>query len=825
MVALLNDLKYGIRMLRKRIGFTVVAVTTLAIGIGANTVMFGIVNSLMLRPVNVKQPEQLVLCESTGRVLSGVPFSLFDEIRRNNRVFSDIACFSRRGCVFRLGNVSKHVEKMFVSSNYFSMLGATDMRGRGFLPQEERWDAGCVGVLSYDAWLRLGGDASVVGKMAFVDGYPCRIVGIAPKGFTGATLVSPSIWLPLGAYSSMRPVSKTIEVDFMYPWNLRPLGRLRPGLSREAADASLTVLSAHLRKTFPSDWKSINQLRLRPLPRIHVSIRNEHTALAVISTSLMIAGIVVLCIACLNLAHMVLVQGAARQREIAIRRALGAGRFRVIRQFLTESLLLALLGGAVGLVFAYGCTRLLNAVIARPKYFHGVQIGLDLAVLAATLGFSLLATVLSGLSPALRLSKYNLVATMKASCTGFSQAPAHRNRIIPRGVSVAGQVALAALLVMGAALFTRSAWQAAHVDPGYGTAGKLIMGIDCRVDGRQGAPCRQLYAQLMARLRGLPGIQAVGLSEELPLDGLASADVQMAEPQTNDKGRSRRASIESAKQNIAGDYFQAMGLSLLQGRYFTREEGVSQAKVAIVNETLARQLKPDGNVLGYRFKWGGEIVGIAPAVRHSLFREQPEPQVYYPLRESPGQAFLVVRVVDGMIGHEGALLGRLRREIHGTSPDIPIFYMGTMSEFHHTRLGRWSANLMAQLSLVFGAVALFLAALGIYGVKGYMVATRTPEFGIRMALGARGRDIVSMVLRDRVMLTLSGLGAGVCIAVGVAHAIGRLFLANVLCDLNPVDPVSVVVTLVLVGFAILIAGYIPAQRAAKIDPMEALRRE
>ncbi|MEN6335924.1 MAG: ADOP family duplicated permease [Phycisphaerales bacterium] len=823
----MTDLKYGVRMLIKKPGFSAVTVSIFAIGIGINTVMFGIVNALMFRPVNVREPESLVLCEPTGRLVASVQFSLFEEIQRNNPVFTEVSGFSSSGCVLRVRNTSSHVERMFVSSNYFSMLGVTQMRGRGFLPAEDGFGAGCVGVLSHHAWLHLGADAGIIGEVAFIDGYPCRIVGIAPKDFTGGTLVSPSIWLPLGAYYGMRPAPKEpakTPIDFKYPWGLRLIGRLKAGLSRPTAEACLEPLSVHLRKVFPSDWKAINQFRLKPLPRIHVSIRNEYAMLSIICVSLMAAGAAVLGIVCLNLANMILVQGASRHREIAIRSALGGSRLRIVRQILAELLLLAVLGGALGLLCAYGSIGVLNASIARPKYFQGMQIRLDLTVLMATLGFCLLATVLAGLWPALRLSRHDLMASMKESRTGISQATPSTARIIPRGVSVASQIALATILVMGAALFTRSALRAVHVDPGYDVAGKLIVGLDCRVDGGDGNQCRQLYGRLMDHLRTVPGVRAIGLSEELPLDGLASADVQMADSETDDDAGMRHGIIESAKQDIGGDYFQAIGLGLSQGRYFTHEESITAAKVAIVNDTLARKLRPDGNVLGWRLRGGHEIVGIAPTVRHSLFRERPEPQVYFPLRESAGQAFLVVRVVDEMVGNEGTLLGRLRQEIYSVNPNIPIFSMETLSEFHRSRLNVWSARLMAQLSLAFGAVASFLAALGIYGVKGYMVATRTAEFGIRMALGATRRDILTMVMRDRLILTLAGMGFGVCTTAAAACVIGDRVLANILCDLSPIDPVSIAVTIVLVGLVTVAAGYIPARRAAKVDPMETLRQ-
>jgi len=837
MKAIWQDIRYGLRMLRKNPGFTVIALLTLAIGIGANTIMFSVVNVMLLRPLHVKEPDRLVSCETTKALFS---YEIYRDVRDDIPPFSDVTAFGRdlQGVRLVQGNVAKQATCTFVAANYFSFLGVRPTQGRDFMPTEEQRGAEPVAVLSHRFWQRQGGDPNVLGSQIVVNGTSFRVVGIAPKGFTGIALTGPDLWLPLSAYGLIGHEGREQRPGRTDIYNYPPLslvGRLKPGLDMVAAGAQLQPLISRLKERFPRFWRESAALNLRRLSRILATGPDDKTGLYIASAFLMAVSSVVLLIACLNLGNMIVVQGAARHREIAIRMAIGGGRLRIIRQLLCESLLLALIGGVLGCVLAFWGTKIISVWLVAPQVpeLAGVpKIGLDPRVLSGTLGFCLIATVLFGLKPALRLSRRDVITDMKESGNEAARSRRKRWRFVPRGLSVVGQIALSVVLVMGAALFTRSALFAARVDPGFSLDDKLLVQIDPLSAGYDRAGSIRVFETLAEHLNSMPEVKAVAVSTSFPLCGGGDCGNIIVEykPGTDDDedntptSKLRRPTY--AAHRICGDFFKAMGIPLLQGRYFNRLDSVPDAeKVVIIDEHLAHKLRPDGSAIGCLIQFGFiealspyRVVGIVPNVRSSIREQRHLPNIYIPIEPDRMPVYILLRVADGISGT--AMQEKITAEIHRTDPRLPLVSVTTLAQRHRTSPDVWAAGLGARLAITFGVMALFLASLGIYAVKGYMVASRTPEIGIRKALGATHENIMAMVFREGSVLTVTGLFVGLLLGLAIARLIHSMFFG-----VNPADPVSIAATIALLGAASLLAGYIPARRAAKIDPIEALRYE
>jgi len=849
MGTLWQDLRFAGRMLRKSPGFTAIALVTLAIGIGANTIMFSVVNVLLLRPTLVKDPDQLVLCK-VRNAYGAFPYSAYVDMRDDNPAFSDLMAYDPGLNILTLvrGDVARRVYAMFVSANYFSFLGVSPAYGWTFLPEEERYGAEPVVVLSHRTWQRQGADPGIVGSQIAINDTFFRVVGVAPKRFTGTTILGPDLWLPLGSYglvghSGWEKPERMSSEFWNYP-DVAPIGRLKPGLSISAAQARLQSLVPRLKENNPRWWKVNGTLSLDRPPRLSTSNDGDDTAfLSGASLFLMGVSAVVLLIACLNLANMAIVQGTARHREIAIRMAIGGGRLRIMRQLLIESLLLAVLGGAFGLVLAFWGTRILNAWVVAPQFpfdlAGSLRTGLDVRVLAATLGFCLIAGVLSGMRPALRLSRRDTLADLKQSGTEVLRSTGRVRR--PCGLSVVCQIALSVVLVMGAALFTRSALQTSPASSGFSLDGKLLIELDPLAAGYDLARTQQVYQDLVDRLRSMPGVQTVSLSASFPFadGGGHGGSVSEYEPGVEKDQRNEEQVLRDAIANppartgtvytVGVGYFEVMGMPLLQGRPLQPLDSVPDAeKVVILDKSLARKLRPDGNALGCLIQYGWRsssspprrVVGIVPNLRTVSDNKTSSAQIYVPMGPDSRPAFIHLRVASTARGAEAALLQRIPTEIRKVDPHLPILSVMTLADCHRNNPFVWLWGVGARLAAAFGAMALFLASLGIYAVKGYLVASRTPEIGIRKALGATHRNIMGMVFREGMVLTLAGLAVGLLLGLAVARLIGSL-----LYGVSPVDPVSIVVAVALLGAASLLASYIPARRAAKVDPMVALRYE
>jgi predicted permease len=600
------------------------------------------------------------------------------------------------------------------------------------------------------------------------------------------------------------------------------------------AQARLQSLVPYIKENYPRWWTDNGTLSLDHLLRISVSHSSINDAgerrLSYASLFLMSISAIVLLIACFNLANMVIVRGAARHREIAIRMAIGGGRLRIMRQLFIESFLLATLGGALGLVLAFWGTRTLNAWLGAEfgptDPTRSLGISLDLRVLAATLGFCLIAAVLSGLKPAWRLSRREVVTDLKESGGGVLRSTGRVRR--PRGLSVVCQIALSVVLVMGAGLFGRAALKTIQADPGFSYAGKLVIEVDALAAGHDPARSAQVCEALTERLSAVPGIQAVGLSASFPFGGGDySGEVREYAPGLEGETASRHRGSPTL-YTVGASYFEAMGLPLLQGRFFQRLDSAPNAeKVVIIDERLAHKLRPDGNALGCLIQYGEDIfgppyrvVGIVPHLRAIWDDHIDRAHIYLPMGPDCQPAYIHLRAASPARGAEVALLSKIRAEIRRIDPDLPVLSVATLTDHRRNNSTVWFMETLARLVIAFGAMALFLASLGIYAVKGYMVASRTPEIGIRKALGATHWSIMGMVMREGMVLTLTGLFAGLLLGLAAARLIGSL-----LYGVHPVDPISIVVTVALLGVASLLASYLPARRAARIDPMVALRYE
>jgi len=845
MGTILQDIRYGMRMLRKHPGFTAIALITLAIGIGANTIMFSVVNALLFRPVQVKEPEKLVCCKIRNFGLGMTPYSAYQMIRDDSQVFSNLMVQDDGIGYVTLahGQKARQVCGMFVSANYFSFLGVTPVFGRGFLPEEERQDAPSVTVLSFRAWQRLGADPEIVGQHVRVNGVSCEVIGVAPEGFTGVTLLSPDLWLPLGSYQRVVRLSrgesrpgKEATDWWGYP-DVIPVGILKPGLSMSAAQAQLQALTPRLKEKYPRRWKTNCSLYLHRPPRFAIfNDDREGAAMSGFSLVLMGVSVAVLLIACLNLAGMMIVQGTRRHREIAVRLALGGSRILIIRQLLIESMLLALLGGAFGLLLAFWGARALNTWIAAWQgpldAAAALRIDINVPVLTVTLGFCLIATILFGFRPALGLSRRDIVSELKESgSVTFLPFKRKRGRL-----SMLCQIALAVILVMGAALFTRSAVKALRPSSEFSFNGKLLVKLDTFAAGYDLARSQQVYYTLVDRLRSLPGIRAVSLSASFPFaegggSGYGGIVREYVPGIENDRDRESGGPPRLVKgapevHKVGADYFETMGMPLFQGRPLHRLDSVPDAeKVVIIDDQIARRLRPDGNALGCLITFGWEtlpyrVVGIVPTLQIATDSDIPSTQIYLPMSADSRPTFIQIHVAETLDNNEVALREKIRTVIREIDPQLPILLLKNLADCYYDNPTVWMATIGAKLAAIFGAMALFLASLGIYGVKGYMVASRTQDIGIRKALGATHRDIMSMVIREGMALTVIGLIIGLLLGLGIARLI-----RSMLYGVDPIDPLSITLAVILLGLTSMMAGYVPARRAAKIDPMEALRYE
>ena len=815
MNTLLQDLRYGFRMLRRKPLFTLIAILTLALGIGANSAIFTLVNTVLLRPLPVVAPDELVSLSVSGKNDSLQAFSYpnYRDYRDRNEVLSGLFA-TRMGpmSLSRDGN-NERIWGYAVTGNYFDILGVSAARGRTFLPEEDRTPLSHpVAVISYDSWQRrFGGDPAIVGQQILINGHKFEIVGVAPEGFSGTELVyTPELWVPIMMQEWIEPGNAWIEERRTQ--NIFVTGRLKPGVTTEQAEASLNVLASQLALEYPNTNEG-QKITLMPPGFILPGLRG-----AVISFTIILMSIValVLLIACTNLASLLLARAAERRKEIAIRLSMGASRARLVRQLLTESLLLALAGGAAGFIFAIWIIDLIVALKPPIDIPLWINLAIDWRVMMFSLLASLATSLLFGLVPALQATKADLVPALKDTA---SQAGHRRSRL--RNALVVAQVAFSLFLLITAGLVVRALQQLQDMGPGFDTRNGLVMSFDLGLQGYDKARGEQFHRQLKERVESLPGVSAASYADLFPLSINYSSNSFYVEGETIDRG----ANVPTAMvASIGLDYFSTMGVTVLAGRDFSERDDEKAKPVVIVNEAFVNRILPNvGSIhdaLGKRVKTSPEgtlreIVGVAKDGKYWTVGEAPQPFVYYPLLQSySSTTTLIVRTNSDA----QSMIGAIRGEVQRLDANLPLYDVRTFTE--HVGVSLFPARIAATLSSSFGVLALILSTIGIYGVVSYSVAQRTREIGIRMALGAQARDVLRLIAGRGMALALIGITIGIVMAFALTR-----FMESVLYGVSATDPMTFAVITLLLAFVALVACYIPARRATKVDPMVALRHE
>jgi macrolide transport system ATP-binding/permease protein len=817
MRTLLKDLRFGARSLWKSPGFTLVAVASLALGIGANTAIFSLVNTVLLRPLPARDPSRLVSVSVFGKDDSMFAFSYptYKDFRdRSGDVLSGIFA-ERLGpmSLSRDGN-NQRVWGYLVTGNYFDVLGVGAAKGRALTSDDDRAPlASPVAVLSHGSWVRrFGSDPSIVGKDIVLNGHPFRVVGVMPEGFSGAEVVyTPEVWIPMTMQEWIEPGNEWLERRATQ--NIFAVGRLKDGVTREQAEASLNMLAQRLGEEYPETNEG-QRIGLVPPGFIVPQLRGAVVGFAAV---LMAAVALVLLIACVNLANLLLARASSRRKEIAIRLAMGAGRWRVVRQLLTESLLLSLAGGALGLLLAAWILDLVAAYRPPIEIPVWIDVAIDSRVMVFTLAASVLTSLLFGLAPALQAARADLVPALKdaGALTG-------RTRTRLRSALVVAQVMLSLVVLVAAGLVVRALGRLQTVSPGFEVERGLVASFDLGLQGYDSARGRDFERRLVERVRAIPGVRAASLTDLMPLSLNYSSSEVHVEGQQLGRGANAPLSMVSA---IEQDYFKALSVPLVAGRAFTDADREDSTRVVVVNETLARRFFPGTDpaqgALRRRISFQSdagpwmEIVGVARDGKYWTIGEAPQLFVYSPLEQSYSQtATLVVRSE----GDPRSLANAIRAEVSKLDPSLPLFDVKTMEE--HMGVSLFPARVAATLLGSFGLLALLLAAMGVYGVVSYSVAQRTREIGIRLALGARARDVLRLVAGRGMLLVTVGIVAGLAFALVLTR-----FMEGVLYGVSATDALTFTLVVVLLAAVALLACLVPARRATKVDPMVALRHE
>jgi predicted permease len=810
-IGLLEDLRFGFRGLAKHPGFTAVAALSLALGIGANTTIFTFVNAILLRPLPVRDSGKLVSVFTVDPKIPGdlgCSYLNYNDYRDRNHSFSSLLLYAtERGDLMRR-EASQQVYFQIVSANYFQTLGVAPVVGRAFLPQEDTAPGAYpVAVVSHALWQReFGGDPGIAGRSVEVNGQPLRIVGVAPPGFQGVSLLNPAdLWVPTSMYGQMNPGSPWLAQRRALVFGV--IGRLKEGVGTRAAEAEMQALSQALEKEYSRD----NEGRRAKLAPLAASMINPRTRalLTRSGTVLMIVTGLVLLIACANVANLLLSRAVGRGPEIALRLALGAGRGRIVRQLLTESCALALVGGALGLALASWARQFLWSV--RPPLLSAAALPgqLDTRVLAFTLSVSLLTGLFFGLAPAWYARRLPLVQDLKERA-GRSTVGSGGRRM--RWMLVAAEMGLCVIALVGAGLFLRSLQNAQQVDPGF-PAGRLAMlafnFADLRYTPAQG---RQLHGRVLEQAASVPGVSAVALSKD-PVFHVSVARTIVVEDDPAAQGRLTLASP------VSPNYFRTTGIALLRGRDFTSVDTAGAPRVAIINQTAAARYWPNQDPVGRRFRYLGDsvpvqVIGLARNANYLALGEAPQALIYTPLQQDFGPfAVLVIRTN----GDPEAALASVKRAVQALEPRLRLSTDTVRSAILTTL---WLQKLAAVLLGSFGLLALLLAAMGIYGVNAYSVQQRVREIGIRMALGATPAGVELLIFREMLRVVLAGLAGGLAVALLGARALRSLLLAT-----SPFDPITFLLAPALLLLVAALASWVPVLWATRIAPAAALREE
>ncbi len=827
--ALLQDVRYGIRALRSSAGVSAVAILSLALGIGANTAIFSLIDAVILKSLPVSRPDELLQVMMGKQSYEGFSNPTWEHLRERQDVFSGIFAYGRWGFNLAAGGEARTVNGQYVSGQYFETLGVRAVLGRTLAPADDT--RGCAGsaVLSYGLWQReYGGRADVLGKTISIDRHPIEIAGVADPGFNGTEVgASADVWVPLCAVPVIRGGDASLlDVNYLPVGWLQVMGRLKPGVSSKQAAARLKTLAPEIYRA-ALDQQGTGRKDGRPWPPEEIDrylrrtfdtqaaangisyLRREYSqALMVLMT---IVGVVLL-IACANVANLLLARGEARSREIAIRIAVGGGRGRLVRQLLTESLLLSGAGAMLGVLFAEWGARLLVRFLDA-----SIDVSLDIRVLAFTAGVAILTGLLFGIAPAWRATCVDAQAALKANARGVTGG----GKPGIGKVLVTAQVALSLLLVAGAGLMLSTFWKLVSLDAGFERDRVLLASVDLRSGNYPAEQWSAVYREMLEQLRAIPGVHSASVSSVTPVCHCRWAGEVVVEGYTPKSRDDATASLN----NVSDRYFETLGTSILAGRDFSRHDTAASRKVAIVSKSMAEKYFGAANPLGrlFRLRDGNvpgdpvEIVGIVKDAKYGSLRDEPSPFAFLPWSQSGIPGPLTSFELRAAGGAPTTLIAGVKSAIARVNRNVSIEFK-TLSAKVDDSIER--EKLLAALSGFFGALALVLATMGLYGVMSYNVALRRNEIGIRMALGALQSRVLGMVLGEVAVLIAIGLGIGLGATIGATR-----FIAGFLYETEANDPWILSSAAAMLALVAALAGFLPARRASRIDPMKALREE
>jgi len=815
---MIADLRFAIRMLIKYPAFSIVAFLALVLGIGANTTVFGIINALLLRPLPVGHSEEVVKVFTTDNHIPGnqsTSYLNFQDYAKQNTAFSSMAAYTFAGMGMTLGTDTLNVGGLLVTGNYFDLLQVKPSLGRTFLPEEDSTPNGHpVVVLGYNFWRKLGADPTIVGSQVTLNGHSFTVIGVAPAAFTGVdTGFSPDLWVPVSMHQWVRPGG-----DFWFEQRrallMNVMARLKPGVTMSEAQAQMRTIAKQLEQAYPdvNKERSIALMSLEAAKSQALGGFNNEDLARNVSLLLLVAAASILLIACANVANLLLARSTARQREMAVRLALGAGRGRIVRQLLTESILLGLIGGAGGVLVAYCLGDVLIALLPPAAFPITLDPQPDWRVLMLSFVVAVLSGVIFGLAPALQMARWNLTQGLRER---VSTAGGAVTRLNLRSLLVVAQIAVSLLLLIASGLFLKSFYKAQAIDPGFRTENLDIVTINPVLAGYDSDRALQVVRAIVDQIRHDPRVSGADVNNWVPLVGGEARTIVIDGRDPNDEHNRRFANYSP----ITPGYFQTMGIQLLRGRNLTDQDAEKKAApVAIIDETMAKEFWPNEDALGHRFRFmidkaPIEVIGIARNSKANTLGEIPTPMVYWPLKQITDFGITLFVHTNGA---PAVMLSEIRRIVRAVDVHIPITYEKTVRQ--HMAVALWPSWMGAMLLGSLGLLSFILASMGVYGVMAYSVSQRTRELGIRMALGAQAGQVLQLVLRQGMLLASIGLALGLFAAFGSTRLAGSFLYV-----VNPSDPSIFLGVTLLLALAAFAACYFPARRALKIDPVIALR--
>jgi macrolide transport system ATP-binding/permease protein len=820
-----QDVRFALRILIKNPGFSAIAILSLALGIGANTTIFTVVNAILLNPLPVKQISRVVQVDTVDtktRVTAanvtklGMSYPNFQDYARVSKLFSGLSCIvGPLPLTWSGGAEPKQIFGQMVSANYFEVLGLRPVAGRFFVPDEDTKPGGNnVVVLSYSLWVnKFGSDPNVVNKILTLNATSYSVIGVAPRGFKGAFTFgnAEQVWLPVSMYPQVLAGFFKDNFNDRRFLTTAVLGRMKGGVSLNEAEASLKTIASNLEREFPKDNAS-RSVALTPLADAAVGVNNRNQFVLAGGLMMAVVGLVLL-IACANLANLLLAQSASRQKEIGLRAALGASQIRMARQLLTESMVLAMLSGVVGLAIAYAGRAVLWSF--RPPFIldGDVDLSFDSHVLFFTMGVALLTAVIIGLAPAIKVARPNLIEALKVGgrggTVGWTRSPF-------RSLLVVTEIALALVALIGAGLFIRSMQNAQRIDPGFESTKLFVFAFDLGALHYEEGRAQQYFRAAIERAKSVPGVDSATIASNFPLGGGLGRTVF---PEGQDEASGYRGTLTQLN-DVAPNFFETLRIPLVGGREFTDADRKDTHQVAIINEAMANQFWPNQNTVGKRFHFFGEtqlreVVGVVRNTVVNNIGEEPQPLAYLPLTQDYAPAVtLQVRTS----GRPESVIAAVRGQVQSLDTNLALTNLNTIEELIDQ--GLWAPRVGAALLAVFGALALLLAIVGVYGVLSYSVNQQTREIGIRMAMGARTGSVLSLIVGQGMRLALVGLALGLLIAFAAMRV-----LSSLLFGVSAHDPATFAGVSLILATAAILGCYIPARRAAKVNPITALRYE